>query len=629
MPEMTEAEIKNLINEALQDYAKTSNLNNYAKKIEARIVSDDQGDIVSTKGTIQAKDMYTFYAVMVDKTDKQEVAIVLPIGGPQSGLYRFPRVGEKVLVDNVSGIYYLLGYVPSVSDSSIIPDDTTYTDAEIRDIIAKPQADRTEEEKKKLAASKETKKLQDEGKGMVLRYQQTGKEAPSSYERYSEIGFYQETAAFEDEVTKKEEKDTWPSKNYVKYGKEPLEEESKLTKSYGYPLIDHIKIKSTGDISSDAQDRHLFSANRFEILADAPKIDHVTGKTIADEELPLGDLPGDEYKLENGDIQIRAAGSVVIKALKEIVLKVGRTTLSISDSGFSVVTKKINSNWDIGFDTSLNLDPRSGISMFGQTVDISSGHSLSLGDKYGGSLEISTGTISVTGKEVGLSTCNTVKYGLLLAFNAWDYGLNTALASYAIQGEDPADKEFQDKINAVNWLIKKIVQFFKKLYFMLPKFIKVYKNAKADYTLAKESKNEQEEKEKAKKDMEDARKDMEDAKNKIEVEEKKLTMDKTQRESVVNNNPPYDKMEPSKRNDLADKMEADIQARENNLNTNKTGLEGKIQNYNNAVKEYNTKSEAFEKREKEIRDAKEKREKEEREDKERKRRAKEWEKDLR
>ncbi|MDR0556805.1 MAG: hypothetical protein LBG43_02895 [Treponema sp.] len=66
-----------------------------------------------------AKYPYQFYAKVSEKADSETlvVNIVMPVGGKETGFYRFPRDGESVLVDSASdGQYYLLGYIPSDSE---------------------------------------------------------------------------------------------------------------------------------------------------------------------------------------------------------------------------------------------------------------------------------------------------------------------------------------------------------------------------------------------------------------------------------------------------------------------------------------------------------------------------------
>ncbi|MDR3160113.1 MAG: hypothetical protein LBU28_00685, partial [Spirochaetaceae bacterium] len=78
--------------------------------------------IVCEKGENQADTAlypYQFYATentWDTATDRIVINIVMPIGGAETGLYRFPKIGESVLVDeDDANNFYLLGYVPSVS----------------------------------------------------------------------------------------------------------------------------------------------------------------------------------------------------------------------------------------------------------------------------------------------------------------------------------------------------------------------------------------------------------------------------------------------------------------------------------------------------------------------------------
>ena len=55
---------------------------------------------------------YQFTALDASGT-RVTVKMVMPLGGNESGLYRSPKAGEKVLVAYTSGtIYYLMGYLP-------------------------------------------------------------------------------------------------------------------------------------------------------------------------------------------------------------------------------------------------------------------------------------------------------------------------------------------------------------------------------------------------------------------------------------------------------------------------------------------------------------------------------------
>lgn len=308
--------------------------------LEERIVSNSGGAIRGDgiTGTIQAKNLYTFYAVTASKTDMQEVTMVLPIGGPQSGLYRFPRVGERVLVDTgASGRYYLLGYVPSESNDPFAPVDETETTLEA--------------EKAKLS----------DAQGAVFRYQKTGKNI--SAEGYSEIGFYHEETRW----------------------KAPEAEE-------GWPKIDRINIQSTGDIRECAENHLQNRAKRFEILVDCDETDENTR--------PLGDFEGDDPFLYAGDAHIRAKNRLILKAGRELRLQVGRSAIIISDEGITITSKKTQKNVALPWDTVINLTPRDGITMFGQNVNVGAAYNFSLRESAGGAISSLGGVMRLSARDL-------------------------------------------------------------------------------------------------------------------------------------------------------------------------------------------------------------------------------------
>jgi hypothetical protein len=342
--------------------------------IEARTVSDAMGRIAnyqqggdefSIGGTIQQKNIYTFYAVATSATDVQEITLVLPVGGSVSGIYRFPRVGEKVLVEIASAGNYLLGYIPSEGDNPFAPvkDSTTVT--------------------------AEKNKLLDTGQGMAFRYKQTGKKPDKAEagEQYSEIGFYHEPTQ-------------WEPKSADDYTDIPKKEKDKKQ----LPAIDRINIQSTGDIKSKAQNFHQTKAKRFELLVNCDEVDHST------DSYPFGDRPGDDSSLYAGDAHIRAKNRIIVKAGDEIVFEVGRSSIVINDEGIYLASRKTQSNITNGWDTMVSLKAQDGIAMFGQHVGIASGVDFTITEGYGGKIYSRLGIMRINGYDIRAETINGYNY---------------------------------------------------------------------------------------------------------------------------------------------------------------------------------------------------------------------------
>lgn len=186
-------------------------------------VSDSSGaiDTAAYVGTIVTKQdaPFTFY-IQGPANTPQEVKIIMPLGGTQAGLFRYPRVGEKVLVGVVGTSRYLMGYIP-----------TNPQDFETAGMA------------------------QGDGRGEVFRYQQTGKVRPPEGEAYSEIGF-------------SHEKTSWmPSTANADLYRDIVRDPNTKVPTEA-PKIDRIHIHSTGDIHENAVNHHQVKARRLELLSE-------------------------------------------------------------------------------------------------------------------------------------------------------------------------------------------------------------------------------------------------------------------------------------------------------------------------------------------------------------------------
>jgi hypothetical protein len=287
---------------------------------------------------------YQFYAeVNANDPVVQIVTMVTPLGGQESGLFRFPRLGERVLVsmpdkDDAEGLY-LMGYLPNTTDNDFAPGDLA--------------------EKKALL----------EKRGEVLRYRKTGDN--TSAHAWSEIGFYHD-------------KTSW---------KGPDDREC--------PDIDRLNVQSTGDIQVRAENHHRTRAKRLELLADCE------GWVDNDADArPFGDRDGDDSSLYAGDAHVRARNRVVIKAGEEIRLEVGRSAVIISDSGITISSRRSRKNVSASWDTVISMSPRDGLTLFGQRLALGAGYDFSLREAGGGSISSLGGVMRLSARDLmAMSYC--------------------------------------------------------------------------------------------------------------------------------------------------------------------------------------------------------------------------------
>jgi hypothetical protein len=330
---------------------------------------------------------YEFYAQSGSNTPEC-VKIVMPFGGRETGFYRYPKIGEKVLVDDNSKVvmegggdipiptvtppseYYLMGYLPSATEA----ENNFLTNT-------KPLA----------GFDTEIEKLQNE-EGMVLRYKQTGKDKEEDTKdpaaQYSEIGFYhRETQWKASEDDKSKYKDV---------------------NDKGIPAIDHLNIQSTGDIRTTAENYHQTKAKRIEILSNVNESDF--SQDLKGENRPFGDKGSDISNLLQGDIHIRGNRRIILKAGSEIRLEVGRSTIVISDAGIILTSRKTHSAIHNSLDTILSVLPRDGITMFGQHLKLAAAYDWAITENMGSSIKGTAGIMRLEGKDIKASTISGAAY---------------------------------------------------------------------------------------------------------------------------------------------------------------------------------------------------------------------------
>jgi hypothetical protein len=426
---------------------------------------------------------YQFYAKDSGKA-VHVVNLLMPVGGKETGLYRFPQLEERVVVDNdgaPSPTYYLIGYLPGVNNETY----NFLSNAKPDPVGHRGYAEaKTEYDTQKEYFETETGALRD-AEALVLRYEQTGKAVPENGkdERYSELGFYRKATQWRTadtayrsvppaRDTARGETESSYSARLVKAGfpKEPGETNAahiqRISEAPVFPKIDRVNIQSAGDMRAAAKNYQLLKSKRFELLVDCGDTIH-TEQELSKDELPLGDNRGDDPVLHAGDAHIRAGNRVVIKAGSAIVLQVGKSVVTISDDGIELKSKLVNSNLTNAYDTTLNLSGQE-VSLYGREVKINADSSLGLGDTYGGSFETSLGVVSIGGREIKAESHDSMKYALLVVNAAAQYIQGVTAGSMAVNGKVTNAKMVMgyvkfatDTLNHLSQLMVKLVDVVK------------------------------------------------------------------------------------------------------------------------------------------------------------------------
>jgi hypothetical protein len=371
---MIDKEIMAAIREAVENAVETAAAN--AKDAIATATYELQGAIAAAVAEVKNEKMqtrimtvtqgctgtdpYRFKARVGVEGEDLTVHLVIPIGGVESGLYRSPKAGESVLVGIQS-----VGVTNSYYLMGYVPDSANNNFGHIEDD----------------GDTADMKTLLDDN-GEVFRYKQTGKTAAKEgAEHYSEIGFYQKPAA-------------WKPDKPADYA----------ALSDGYPKIDRINIHSTGDIRESAVNHHQVKAARLELLADSD------------------DTKADTFK--GGDMRIKANQDITIEAGGKLTLKAGRSAITISDTGITITSKRVNTDMTNPYDTSISLTPRDGIMMFGSMVNIMSMYRFGISDKFGAGITGSCGVVNLGGRHIAASTIPPFAQLCMSIFTTLESGLN-------------------------------------------------------------------------------------------------------------------------------------------------------------------------------------------------------------
>ena len=336
--------------------------------IQEMVVSNAEGQ---TKGKdlagtcVHADDIYNCYAVKKESEEKQtpaRVKIMMPLGGERNGLYRFPRIGEKIVVAVEGTAHYLMGYLP------------------VEGKEFSPNTDEFDEE------------------GFVLRYKKTGENVADENrdKKYSEIGFFKEASrwATNDENLKNETMSEKEGDNY-------------------YPYIDTVRVSSTGDLTSDAQNLNEIKGRRITLESKFLYADRKDGDKVTVPGNIKGDLEEriiDEADVSKGDIYVNADNKVVISARNGIQLECGGASISIEPTGISISSGKVDGleGGEGPFDSEISLTHNGNVSLNGKQLTGYFSTAMFMEDGFGGGFICNSGSMDIFGRSVSVGASTTL-----------------------------------------------------------------------------------------------------------------------------------------------------------------------------------------------------------------------------
>lgn len=385
------------------------------------IVCDTQGhtqvhDSVFICMKNHTKEFYVFYAKRsAEDKDIREIILTMPVGGNQNGLLRLPHVGEKILVSQQGNQYFLIAYLPNTENME----------------FREKSADETEADEITSSES------------LTLRYK-SPHAFPKENKGRSRKGI--------SEIKFSTQETYWPET------KDTIKKDSNVD----FPSIDRIDVTSAGDVITTAQNYNEINASRVGIFAGVQedlqkakdKAKTLSAKATNGLEVLPQDSPDEFPRFSLGDIQIRADKKVMLSAKSGIVLRCGRSTVTIDDTGICLKSGKVSSIYPTPDDSSISITPMAGVSVAGDQVNLKANVKYSISEGMGGGISSLAGVTRINTHDFRVSTNATVDYAGQ-CFWAGARGVEQA-ATYVstITGKHAGEGEASDHNTFIRSLLK-------------------------------------------------------------------------------------------------------------------------------------------------------------------------------
>lgn len=293
-----------------------------------------------------------FYAKIDNSNVVSEVLFTMPLAGLGQGLYKYPRIGERIFVlDNKDSRYVLHSYIPDSTKMPFFKNAAIPSDAAVATVLRHssdnfmsngsevniPDDYMTDESLNPFTA-----KLKPITRNVTGSFKSSDHSTKDI--KYSEIGMYSGS----------QDGDKWS------------------------PEV--LRIQTPGNQFNHTGLANISTANSFVFST------------------PNANQEDSKY----GSFSVLDVGSVVIDAKKSITLKVGGNMVCITEEGVSVISQTTCTN-STPYDSKLTLTPI-GASLTGYTVNVASTFSTNVADGLGASMSLAKGAVAINGHSVDLAT---------------------------------------------------------------------------------------------------------------------------------------------------------------------------------------------------------------------------------
>ena len=333
-----------------------------------------------------------FYAKIDNSTKPNEVLFTMPIAGLGQGLYRYPRIGERILVlDNKDSRYILLSYLPDTKTMPFFQSRKTSSDEEIKTLLKLNGL--TEEQQKEIIKKYQAQEssladgqLAEQSVATVLRH--SSNNFMINKEKEADITNY-----LSEESSKKFTASLKPLNRNVDASFKASDYQNKDIK------YSEIGMYSGSSYYDDKEKQWMWSPETLRIQTPGNQYNHTGLTNVSTANAFVFSTPN---ATKFGEFRVIDVGSVVIDAKKSITLKVAGNVIKISETGISIGSQSTCTE-GTPYDSKLSLNPI-GASLSGLEVKIGSTMSTSVSSGFGELIKLNKGKVSIGGHSVDLAT---------------------------------------------------------------------------------------------------------------------------------------------------------------------------------------------------------------------------------
>ena len=346
---------------------------------------------------------YEFHAKPDGTDGVMVVRYVQPVGGLGQGLFRVPRVGDRILVirysptgSSVGGINYLMGYLPGKD----MPHVTSWNEGNAKQMDAMTlRYDQTETVKKDLCDGKGTAGNEVNEYGKLTAAERFDGAAcfrrDKKQNTFSELGFYDDhKSAVRERVDKSGAGAMGNVKGLFTKTDDPYNWKSRTMEFHDVESRRGTlaNLQSTGDVQISANDRVEINARKIHIGCPGWE----TWREVEKEKSGGGTVK--EWQVVDGTVEIDDINELVVRAKRRIVLNVGGSTLVIDKDGIAINASRWREANGCPLTTSsMTLSALKGINISGQKVAMTGQLGVSVSDFIGGSFSSDAGMASTSG----------------------------------------------------------------------------------------------------------------------------------------------------------------------------------------------------------------------------------------